>query len=69
MFNIVEKVMNAARKYTIIDFGFFKILMVSFGILLGVYFRQPILDMIWLVWIVFMVSALWMIYKICKYSK
>ena len=69
MFNLVEIVMGAARKYTVVDYGFFKSLMITFGILLGVYCAQPILNFIWLIWIIFIVSAIWMIYKIFKYSK
>jgi len=69
MFNLVKKVMNASRKYSVIDYGFFKFLMITFGILLGVYFAQPILNFIWLVWIIFVISAVWMIYKIFKYTK
>ena len=69
MFNMIEKVMDAARKYTAVDYGFFKFLMISFGILLGVYFTQSILNIIWLVWVIFIISAIWMIYKIFKYTK
>jgi len=69
MLNMIEKVMGAARKYTIVDYGFFKFLMISFGILIGVYFAQPILNIIWLVWVIFIISAIWMIYKIFKYTK
>jgi len=69
MFNLVKKVMNASRKYSVIDYGFFKFLMITFGILLGVYFAQPMLNFIWLVWIIFVISAVWMIYKIFKYTK
>lgn len=69
MLNMIEKVMGAARKYTVVDYGFFKFLMISFGILLGIYFPQSILNIIWLVWVIFIVSALWMINKIIKYTK
>ena len=69
MLNMIEKVMGAARKYTIVDYGFFKFLMISFGVLLGVYYTKPILHIIWLVWLIFIVSAIWMIYKIFKYTK
>jgi len=61
--------MGAAKKYTIIDYGFFKFLMIAFGILLGIYFAQPIRSFIWLVWLIFVISATWMIYKIFKYTK
>ena len=69
MSNMIEKVMGAAKKYTVVDYGFFKLQMISFGILLGAYFAQPMLNIIWLVWAVFIVSALCMIYKIFKYTK
>ena len=69
MFKLIEFVMGAARKYTVIDYGFFKFLMITFGILLGAYFAQPILNIIWLVWVVFVVSAVWMIYKMFKYTR
>ncbi|WP_025436644.1 hypothetical protein [Peptoclostridium acidaminophilum] len=68
-FNIVKKVMDATKKYTILDYGFFKFLMITCGILLGVYFTETILSFIWLIWIVFAVSAVWMTYKIFKYTK
>ncbi len=68
MIKVVNRVMAAARKYTVVDYGFFKFLMIAFGILLGVYFSQPLLQIIWLVWIIFIVSALWMIFKILKYT-
>lgn len=69
MFNMIEKGMSAARKYTVVDYGFYKLLMISFGILLGVYFPQPFLNIIWLVWVVLIVSAVWMIYKLFKYAQ
>ncbi len=69
MFNLVKKVMDAARKFTVVDYGFFKFLMITFGILLGAYFAQPLFSFIWLVWIIFVVSAIWMINKIFKYTK
>ncbi len=39
----------------------------SFGILLGVYFTPFMLSILWLVWTIFVVPAIWMIYKIIKY--
>ena len=69
MVKLIEKAMAAVRKYTVVDMGFFKFLMVTFGILLGVYFTEPILNIIWLVWIIFIVSAVWMILKIFSYMK
>lgn len=69
MFNLVEIVMGAARKYTVVDYSFFKVLMITFGILIGIYWAQPILNIIWMLWTIFIISAIWMIYKTVKYSK
>lgn len=69
MGSMVEKVLKAARKYNALDYGFFKFLMISFGILLGVYFESFFCNVIWVVWAVMIVSALYMIYKIFKYSR
>lgn len=67
--NIVKKVMDATKKYTVVDYGFFKFLMITFGMLLGVYYTEAILDFLGLIWAIFIVSAVWMIYKIFKYTK
>jgi len=69
MFDLIGKVMGAARKYTVLDYGFFKFLMITFGMLLSIYFRETVLGFIWLVWAVFVISAVWMIWKIFKYTK
>ena len=68
MIDFYKRVMSAARKYTVADYGFFKFLMISFGILLGAYLPQFFQSFIWLIWIIFIVSAFWMIYKIFKYT-
>ena len=69
MFKIAEKVMEAAKKYTVLDYGFFKFLMISFGVLLGVYYKEYIFAFIWLIWVIFIISAVWMTYKIFIYTK
>lgn len=69
MLNPVGIVMSAAKKYTVVDYGFFKFLMITFGILLGTYFAECFARFIWLIWIVFVVSAIWMVYKLLKYTR
>lgn len=69
MFKLMDKAMAAVRKYTVVDMGFFKFLMITFGILLGVYFTQAILSIIWLIWVIFIVSAAWIIFKLFHYMK
>ena len=48
--------MAQARRYTAIDFTFFKLVLVSFGILLGSYFAAFFQSIIILIWIIFIVS-------------
>ncbi len=67
MFSFIERVMAASRKFTMVDYGFFKFLMITFGILLSVYL--PMRNILWLIWLIFVISAVWMIYKIFKYTK
>ncbi len=64
---IIKKVTDVARKYTTADYAFFKLLMISFGIILGIYLTLPLMKIIWLIWVVFAVSAIWMIVKIVRY--
>lgn len=69
MSGMVSRVMSAAKKYTMVDYGFFKFLMISTGILLGVYFNEAMKSILWLVWLVFIVSAAWMIWQIYRYTR
>lgn len=41
------------------QFGVFKLSMVALGILLGVYFTAFWRNLLWLVWIVFVITIVW----------
>ena len=56
MKNWLDYLMAQARRYTAIDFTFFKLVLVSFGILLGSYFAAFFQSIIVLIWIIFVVS-------------
>ena len=59
----IQKALNAARKYTVMDYACLKITLLSFGILLGAYFAQFFLSYTSFLWVVFIVSFLWIMYR------
>ena len=63
MQKLMERALRAARKFTILDYTFFKLALVSFGILLGSYFAAFFSDHRSLLWIVFIVSYLIMLFR------
>ena len=63
MRNLIDRLLKAARKYTIMDYAFFKITLASFGIILGAYFSSFFLSHINIIWVIFIVSYLWIGYR------
>jgi hypothetical protein len=63
MGTILERLLKAARKYTIMDFACLKITLLSFGILLGAYFANFFLSHSALFWVIFVVSFFWIMYR------
>lgn len=63
MITFLQRALHAARKYTIIDFACLKITLVSFGIILGAYFTDFFLNYTSFLWIVFILSFLWVMYR------
>jgi hypothetical protein len=61
--NLIEGVLSAARKYNVWDYAWFKTCLVALGILLGVYFSEFFLRYISLVWLIAIISYVWIIYK------
>jgi len=66
MRELINKVLNSARNYSVWDFGLLKICMMSIGILLGVYFSNFFLTNILFVWIVCIVTLIYIMYKTFK---
>ena len=52
----INYLMSQVRKYTVADFAFFKLALLSAGILLGSYFAAFFQSIIVLIWILFLVS-------------
>lgn len=63
MKTLIERLLRAGRKYTLIDFACLKITLVSLGILLGAYLSNFFLNYTTILWIIFIVSYLWIIYR------
>ena len=58
-----ERLLKAAKKYTVLDYVFFKLTLVSFGLLLGIYFREFFSGYAYVLWLIFFVSYAWIAYR------
>ena len=63
MRSYIEYAMSAVRKYTVWDFAWLKITLISLGILLGTYFADFFLHYTVALWIIFAVSYLLILYR------
>jgi hypothetical protein len=63
MTTLIERLLKAARKFTVMDYVCFKITLVSLGIILGAYFANFFLSYTFFLWVVFIVSFLWIGYR------
>lgn len=59
----LQRALKAARKYTIMDYACLKITLLAFGILLGAYFANFFLGHTFFLWVVFILSFLWILYR------
>ncbi|NLN86929.1 MAG: hypothetical protein GX133_04905 [Syntrophomonadaceae bacterium] len=60
---LIQRVLKAGRQYTLFDYAGLKITLIFLGILLGAYFSDLFLDKVTLVWIIFILSCLWIMYR------
>ena len=63
MNSLIQRLLSASRKFSLIDFVFFKITLVSIGLLLGAYFSRFFLGIASILWPVFIISYLWLMYR------
>ena len=63
MKRFIDRALNAAKLYNVWDYGWLKVTLISFGILVGTYFAQFFHQFIVIVWAVFALSYIWIIYK------
>jgi len=59
----IERVLSSIGRYTAWDFAFLKITLVSLGILLGTYFADFFLNYTVLLWVIFLGSYIWIMYR------
>lgn len=63
MNEFIQRLMKAARKLTVTDFACLKICLLSLGILLGAYFAQFFLSHTFFLWVIFIASYIWIMYR------
>jgi small multidrug resistance family-3 protein len=63
MKHFVNKALDAAKKYTALDFGLFKLCLFSFGIIFGVYFHSFFSVSMPIAWGIFVATWAWLVYK------
>ena len=63
MSTFIQQALKAAGKYTVMDYGFLKITLLSLGILIGAYFADFFISFTSFLWAVFIVSFLWIMYR------
>jgi len=69
MSDVIKKLMNAAHRFTVVDFGALKICMLFIGILLGVYFSSFFMKYITIIWIVTILAWLILIVQVIRYLR
>ena len=63
MKKFIQQIMSAVGKYSIWDYIWFKTGLISFGIILGAYFSTFFLDYIFVVWMLFSATTIFIIYR------
>ncbi len=61
--SFVENVLEAARNYNVVDYTLFKFCLLAIGVLLGVYFVAFWEQYLALVWLVAILTYIFIIYK------
>lgn len=63
MSKFIQRALRAANKFTLMDYACLKITLLFLGILLGAYFSKFFLSHTVFLWVVFIVSYLWIMYR------
>lgn len=67
MANVIKKLIASAHHFTGADFAVFKICLIFIGILLGSYFRDFFMQFTLIVWVVAVISLVWLINQTIRY--
>lgn len=60
---LIQRTLKAARNFTLMDYACLKITLIFLGILLGTYFAEFFLNHTVFLWVVFIISYLWIMYR------
>ena len=63
MKKLIDSLLDKARKFTVMDYAFFKVALFSFGLIVGVYFATSLTAALPLFWAIFSLSYLYLIYR------
>lgn len=63
MKNLINKLLGAAKKYTVLDYSLLKLTLISLGILIGTYFSNFLSNHTLIIWIIFLVSYIGIMYR------
>lgn len=69
MGNVIKNLIEAARHFTGSDFAIFKICLLSIGILLGSYFSSFFMQYTLIVWVVAVITLVWLINQTIRYYR
>jgi len=59
----ISSMLDASRRYNLLDYTFFKLSLMAMGIILGVYFTEFFVRFISAVWAVAVIGLIWVVYK------
>lgn len=63
MKKLINKLLGAAKKYTVLDYSLLKLTLISLGILIGTYFSNFLSNYTLIIWIIFLISYIVIIYR------
>ncbi len=63
MEKLLKQTLSAAKKYNAWDYAWLKTCLVALGIILGAYFSSFFLKYITVVWVIAIITYIWIIYK------
>jgi len=63
MIPFIKRIFTATKGYTILDFGILKICILCFGLLIGAYFAPFFLSHTFFLWVVFLITFVWILYR------
>ncbi len=69
MKNLIKKLQLAASRFSCVDFAIFKIYLFSVGILFGIYFAQFWFTYINIIWVVAVVSCIYVLVALYRLSR